>query len=97
MYNSFRTQKHWRVSTKSDASTQLKHKQSFEFFKTCLHSCFFNADNNSLLKDKRLHLLLFHLLIAMNMISLLSILRNILCSNVLISKMVRECYIYILC
>jgi len=51
MYNSFRTQKHWRVSTKSNASTQLKHKQSFGFFKTCLHSCFFKADNNSLLKD----------------------------------------------
>jgi len=51
MYNSFRTQKHQRVSTKSNASTQLKHKQSFGFFEACLHSCFFKADNNSLLRD----------------------------------------------
>jgi len=32
MYNSFRTQKHSRVSTKSNALTQLKEKQSFGFF-----------------------------------------------------------------
>jgi len=37
MYNSFRTQKHQRVSTKNNASTQLKYKQSFGFSETRLH------------------------------------------------------------